>query len=105
MLATARADSIIRDAACPISVTSSAADFLQSVRPGDKHFLRISVMGGGAAGVEYRFAWDRYARDADTLCEIQGVRFVIDAISLKFIRGATVVNYSGALDLHGVDLG
>lgn len=52
--------------------------------------LRLSVEGGGCAGFQYRFGLaDDVAAD-DVVAETDGVKLVVDAISLDLVRGCQV---------------
>ena len=48
--------------------------------------LRVSVAGGGCAGFQYGFDFDDRAADDDLVFERDGVKVVIDGISLDFLK-------------------
>jgi iron-sulfur cluster insertion protein len=52
--------------------------------------LRLSVDGGGCSGFQYKFGFDEAARDDDIVVERDGVKMVVDSISLPFLEGAVV---------------
>jgi iron-sulfur cluster assembly accessory protein len=52
--------------------------------------LRLSVDGGGCAGFQYRFELADAAADDDLAVETDGVRLVVDPVSLPLVAGATV---------------
>jgi iron-sulfur cluster assembly accessory protein len=52
--------------------------------------LRLSVEGGGCSGFQYRFGLAETVDPDDRVAETDGVRLVIDPISLDLVRGARV---------------
>jgi iron-sulfur cluster insertion protein len=52
--------------------------------------LRLSVEGGGCAGFQYKFGLADAPEAADTIVETDGVRLVVDDISLDLVRGSIV---------------
>jgi len=51
--------------------------------------LRLSVDGGGCAGFTYKFALATPDAD-DTVAENDGVKLVVDPVSLDLVRGSAV---------------
>jgi len=52
--------------------------------------LRVYVAGGGCCGVNFRMALDNNFRDVDTTFESNGVKVVVDEVSVDYLRDATV---------------
>jgi iron-sulfur cluster assembly accessory protein len=52
--------------------------------------LRLSVEGGGCSGFQYRFDLADGAESDDCVSETDGVRLVVDPVSLNLIAGSTV---------------
>lgn len=52
--------------------------------------LRLAVEGGGCSGFQYRFGLADAPESDDIVVETDGVRLVVDAMSLDLVRGATV---------------
>ena len=52
--------------------------------------LRLSVEGGGCSGFQYRFGLADTVEDDDSVSEHDGVKLVVDAVSLDLIAGSTV---------------
>jgi iron-sulfur cluster insertion protein len=52
--------------------------------------LRVYVSGGGCAGFQYGFKFDANTIDGDTEVEKNGVRLVIDPMSIQYLQGAEV---------------
>ena len=51
--------------------------------------LRLAVDGGGCAGFTYKFELAEQA-DEDAVAETDGVKLVVDPISLDLVRGSAV---------------
>lgn len=52
--------------------------------------LRLAVDGGGCSGFQYRFGLAETVEADDTIAETDGVRLVVDEISLDLVRGSAV---------------
>ena len=52
--------------------------------------LRLSVDGGGCAGFTYQFELADNQADEDAIAETEGVKLVVDPISLDLVRGSAV---------------
>jgi iron-sulfur cluster assembly accessory protein len=52
--------------------------------------LRVSVVGGGCSGFQYRFDVDRSKAADDLAIEREGATVVIDATSLQYMAGAEI---------------
>ena len=53
-------------------------------------FFRISVLGGGCSGFQYNFSFEANPNKDDLIFKDHGVTFIIDNISLDFIKGSTL---------------
>lgn len=58
--------------------------------------LRLSVEGGGCSGFQYKFEMADAADGEDAVSETDGVRLVVDPISLDLVSGS-VVDYVESL--------
>jgi iron-sulfur cluster assembly accessory protein len=58
--------------------------------------LRLSVEGGGCSGFQYKFGLADGPQADDTVVETDGVRLVVDAVSLDLVSGC-VVDYVESL--------
>ena len=67
-----------------------AVQDLMDKRDLDGYALRIYIAGGGCSGFQYGMALDNNFRDTDSISEFDGVKVVIDEISIDYLRGATV---------------
>ncbi len=52
--------------------------------------LRIFVSGGGCSGFQYGFTFDEEVKEDDTVVESQGVKLLVDAMSLDLIKDSEV---------------
>ena len=52
--------------------------------------LRLSVEGGGCSGFQYRFDLADAPDADDSVSETDGVRLVVDPVSLDLVAGSTV---------------
>src|SRR5512132_3736201 len=52
--------------------------------------LRVYVAGGGCCSVNVGMALDNNFRDLDTTFESNGVKVVVDEVSIDYLRGATI---------------
>ena len=52
--------------------------------------LRVAVDGGGCSGFTYRFGLAESIDADDIVTETDGVKLVVDAVSIDLVRGCTV---------------
>ena len=52
--------------------------------------LRLSVEGGGCSGFQYKFDLAENAESDDSISETDGVRLVVDPVSLDLVGGSVV---------------
>ncbi len=52
--------------------------------------LRVYITGGGCSGFQYGFTFDDEMAEDDTLVEKNGVKVLIDAMSLQYLKGAEI---------------
>ncbi|MGN6848772.1 MAG: iron-sulfur cluster insertion protein ErpA, partial [Sphingomicrobium sp.] len=74
-----------------ISLTENAAKRVAWIaeRQSKPAILRLAVDGGGCAGFTYNFELAEQADD-DTVAETDGVKLVVDPISLDLVKGSAV---------------
>jgi iron-sulfur cluster assembly accessory protein len=75
-----------------IALTPAAAARVAAIAARQKKpaILRLSVEGGGCSGFQYRFGFAEAPEAADLVTETDGVRLVVDDVSLDLVRGARV---------------
>ncbi len=56
----------------------------------NQYALRIYVTGKSCSGYQYGMALDNQARETDTTLSKEGVRLLIDDISMQYMLGSTI---------------
>jgi iron-sulfur cluster assembly accessory protein len=77
----------------PIALTESAAAAVRDLltqRNLPDYALRVYVSGGGCSGLQHGLALEGHVRPEDTAFEVQGVKVVVDEVSIEYLRGSTV---------------
>ena len=59
--------------------------------------LRVFVQGGGCSGLQYGFEFDEQIQEGDTCIENQGVKLLVDPMSVQYLMGAEI-DYREGLD-------
>jgi iron-sulfur cluster insertion protein len=52
--------------------------------------LRVFVQGGGCSGMQYGFTFDEEVNEDDFVIEQQGVKYLVDSMSMQYLQGATI---------------
>ena len=52
--------------------------------------LRVFVQGGGCSGLQYGFEFDEQVQEGDTCVENQGVKLLVDPMSVNYLGGAEI---------------
>jgi iron-sulfur cluster insertion protein len=52
--------------------------------------LRVYIQGGGCSGFQYGFTFDESLQDGDTEVETDGVKLLIDPMSMQYLSGAEI---------------
>jgi iron-sulfur cluster assembly accessory protein len=75
-----------------ITLTKSAAKRVAWIaeRQSKAAILRLAVDGGGCAGFTYKFELAEGPEGEDTIAETDGVKLVVDPISLDLVKGSAV---------------
>jgi iron-sulfur cluster insertion protein len=75
-----------------ISLSESAAARVQWIadRQNKPALLRLAVEGGGCSGFQYRFGLADAVEDDDLVTERNGVKLLVDSMSLDLIEGSEV---------------
>jgi iron-sulfur cluster assembly accessory protein len=77
-----------------IQLTNAAASKVKGILEQEKANipaggLRIYVQGGGCSGFQYGMVLDE-AADGDQIFDIDGVKVIVDPMSLRYLEGAEV---------------
>lgn len=71
------------------NVDNKVANILQEEgNPGIS--LRVFVQGGGCSGMQYGFTLETEQNEDDFVIEQQGVKYLVDAMSMQYLQGATI---------------
>jgi len=80
-------------AASPLNFTSQAAakvaDLIEEEGNPDL-MLRVYIQGGGCSGFQYGFTFDEEVQDGDTEVVTDGVKLLVDPMSLQYLEGAEI---------------
>ncbi len=77
----------------PLLFTDSAALKVKELiaeEDNDNLKLRIFIQGGGCSGFQYGFTFDENVDEGDTVVENQGVKLLIDPMSMSYLTGAEI---------------
>ncbi|SVA94150.1 uncharacterized protein METZ01_LOCUS147004 [marine metagenome] len=74
-----------------IEITEDAQNYIDGLIKKDKFdYFRITVLGGGCAGFQYKFDFDNKKNNDDILIKTNKISVLIDKISLGLINGSKI---------------
>ena len=77
-----------------VTITEAAVQQIQEIIAGEgsdfNSALRIFVQGGGCSGFQYGFTFDEEVNDDDWQFDKEGVRVLVDSMSMQYLEGATI---------------
>ena len=76
-----------------LTLTIAASEAIKNIlteRNLDGYALRVYVAGGGCSGINFGMALDNNFRDVDTTFDINGVKVVVDEVSIDYLHGANI---------------
>ena len=74
-----------------IEITDNAQEHIASVLKKDSaNYFRITVLGGGCAGFQYKFDFEKLKNTDDILIEDTKINILIDETSLKLIENSKI---------------
>lgn len=74
-----------------VTISDSAARRVRALADGAAGLmLRVAVGGGGCSGFQYSFSFDDTAAAEDMVFQRDGVKVVIDEMSLEFLGGSEI---------------
>jgi iron-sulfur cluster assembly accessory protein len=74
-----------------IEITENAQIHIANILKDDEtQFFRITVLGGGCAGFQYKFEFENTKKNDDILIETKKIKVLIDETSLNFITGSKI---------------
>ena len=72
-----------------IEITEDAQNYIDGLIKKDKFdYFRITVLGGGCAGFQYKFDFDNKKNNDDILIKTNKISVLIDKTSLELINGS-----------------
>ena len=78
------------DAAVTLAPNAARRVSAIAERQGKPALLRLSVEGGGCSGFQYKFDLAETPETDDAVAETDGVRLLVDPVSLDLVAGCTV---------------
>ena len=74
-----------------IEITKNAQKHIASVLTAENSkYFRITVLGGGCAGFQYKFDFDNQKNQDDIVLKTDKMNIIIDGTSMELIKGSTV---------------
>jgi len=74
-----------------IEITVDAQNYIDGLIKKDKFdYFRITVLGGGCAGFQYKFDFDNKKNNDDILIKTNKISVLIDKTSLELINGSKI---------------
>ena len=74
-----------------IEITPKAQEHIAQVLKIDRaKYFRITILGGGCAGFQYKFDFENLKNKDDIIFKTEKIEVVIDNISLKLIKGSKI---------------
>jgi iron-sulfur cluster assembly accessory protein len=80
------------EAMTDVTITERAAKKIGQILKAEPSgtMLRLSVLGGGCSGFQYKFDVENAKADDDVTIERDGVTMLIDPVSLQYLAGSEV---------------
>ncbi len=75
-----------------IQVTDAVFSRVQKIIEveGTPKMLRVAVLGGGCSGFQYKFELEEQINNDDQVFEKDGIKVLIDEISVPFLEGSII---------------
>ena len=74
-----------------IEITSNAQKHIASILKKDAaKYFRITVLGGGCAGFQYKFDFENLKKEDDILIEEEKINVVIDETPMELIKNSKI---------------
>lgn len=77
----------------PLVFTASAASKVAKLIAEEGNpdlMLRVYIQGGGCSGFQYGFTFDESVQDGDTEVVTEGVKLLVDPMSMQYLMGAEI---------------
>ena len=74
-----------------IEITEDAQNYIGSlIKKDESDYFRITVLGGGCAGFQYKFDFENNKYHDDILIKTNKIEVLIDNLSLEFIKSSKI---------------
>ena len=74
-----------------IEITIDAQDHIAEILKNDRvKYFRITVLGGGCAGFQYKFDFSENIDDEDIVFDYKNAKVLIDRTSIELIKGSKI---------------
>ena len=74
-----------------LEITDNAQKHIATIVATDKSkYFRITVLGGGCDGFQYKFVFDNQNNDDDIIIETRKIAVIVDSTSLDLIKGSKI---------------
>jgi len=74
-----------------IEITKNAENHIANIISKDEaNYFRITVLGGGCAGFQYKFDFDNIKNEDDVIFQKKKISVIIDSTSLNLIKGSKI---------------
>tara|TARA_Y100001970_G_scaffold291497_1_gene428865 strand:+ start:2698 stop:3021 length:324 start_codon:yes stop_codon:yes gene_type:complete len=74
-----------------IEITNNAQEHIAAILKKDAaKYFRITVLGGGCAGFQYKFDFEKTKNDDDILIHNKKINVIIDEASLELIQNSKI---------------
>lgn len=77
----------------PVEISDRAVKRIAELTAQPEHdglTMRLAVNGGGCSGFAYGFSFDNQVNADDVVIEKDGIKVLVDEISLEYLRGAEI---------------
>ena len=72
------------------TAVSTVQQFIEDQGAAEGAGLRVAVLPGGCSGFQYGFTLDEKVQDGDTEVITDGVKLLIDPMSMQYLTGAEI---------------
>lgn len=84
---------LLTDTTTQVTLSEPAAQAVRGIMTEKNlqgYALRLFISGGGCSGYQYGLALDNNVRTEDAVFETDGIRLIVDEVSINYLQGATV---------------
>jgi len=77
----------------PLELTSAAVSKVSQLIKDEGNpglMLRVYIQGGGCSGFQYGFSFEEQVQDGDTEVIADGIKLLVDPMSMQYLTGAEI---------------